>query len=139
MFTHVDHVGLAVRDLEAAIALYSSCFGVSSWERILMPDRHMEVAVSHIGQTLIELIAPTSAEAAFAKFLDDRGPGMHHMAYRVVDIAQALEQLQQQGISLIDEQPRPGLHNTLVAFLHPKSTLGVLIELVQHTTATQHV
>ena len=132
MFTYVDHIGFAVRDLEEAIAFYSRVFDVSAWERIAMPDRFMEVAVARVGDTLLELIAPTSEEAAFAKFLDERGPGMHHVAYRVDDIDAALAQIRGRGAQLIDEAPRPGMHNTLVAFLHPKSTLGVLIELVQH-------
>lgn len=132
MFTDVDHIGLVVRDLDAAIALYRDAFGVTEWERVALPERHMTVAVAHIGTTMIELIAPTSDEAAFAKFLAERGPGTHHVAYRVNDITAALSAARARGIQLIDEQPRPGLHNTLVAFLHPKSTMGVLIELVQH-------
>jgi methylmalonyl-CoA/ethylmalonyl-CoA epimerase len=97
-----------------------------------MPERHMHAAVTRIGDMLLELIAPTSDEASFAKFLRERGPGMHHVGYRVDDIAVALAQARQRGIQLIDEVARPGMHNTLVAFLHPKSTQGVLIELVQH-------
>jgi len=132
MFTHVDHLGFAVRNIDDAVAFYSRAFDLSEWERIDMPERHMAVAVARVNDTLLELIAPTSEEAAFAKFLDERGPGMHHIAYRVDDIAAALMSVKERGIQLIDEQPRPGLHNTLVAFLHPKSTQGVLIELVQH-------
>jgi methylmalonyl-CoA/ethylmalonyl-CoA epimerase len=97
-----------------------------------MPERHMAVAAARVGDTLLELIAPTSEEAAFAKFVRERGPGMHHVAYRVDDIAAALAEVRGRGIQLIDEAPRPGMHGTLVAFLHPKSTLGVLIELVEH-------
>jgi methylmalonyl-CoA/ethylmalonyl-CoA epimerase len=132
MFTNIDHIGFAVRDIEEAIAFYSSMFDVSAWERIAMPERHMAVAVAHVGDRLLELIAPTSEEAAFAKFLKERGPGMHHIAYRVDDITAALATLKARGIQLIDETPRPGMHDTLVAFLHPKSTLGTLIELVQY-------
>ncbi len=132
MFTHVDHLGFAVRDIEEAVAFYSRAFGMDEWERIAMPERHMSVAVARVGGTLLELIAPTSDQAAFAKYLNERGPGMHHIAYRVEDIAAALAEVKARGVVLIDEEPRPGLHNTLVAFLHPKSTQGVLIELVQH-------
>jgi len=132
MFTHVDHIGFAVRDIEEAVAFYSRVFDVSDWERIAMPERHMSAAVTRVGDTLLELIAPTSEEASFAKYLDERGPSMHHIAYRVDDIVAALADAKGRGVQLIDEAPRPGLHNTLVAFLHPKSTLGVLIELVQH-------
>ena len=132
MFTDIDHVGMVVRDLDAAVALYTQAFDVQGWERVTLPERHMAVAIAHVGAALIELIAPTSADAAFAKFLDTRGPGMHHVAYRVDDIERALVQAKARSITLIDEHPRPGLHGTLVAFLHPKSTMGVLIELVEH-------
>ena len=81
---------------------------------------------------MVELIAPTAPEAAFAKYLAEKGPGMHHIAYRVADITAALATLKAQGLRLVDEVPRPGLHGTLVAFVHPKATLGTLIELVQH-------
>lgn len=132
MFTHVDHLGFAVRNIDEAVAFYSRAFGVVEWERIEMPERHMQVAVTRVGETLLELIAPTSEDASFAKFLNERGPGMHHIAYRVDDIQAALADVKARGVQLIDEQPRPGMHHTLVAFLHPKSTMGVLIELVQH-------
>jgi methylmalonyl-CoA/ethylmalonyl-CoA epimerase len=132
MLTSVDHIGFVVRDIEEAIALYTRVFDVSAWERLAMPERHMSIAVTRVGGMLLELIAPTSEQASFAKFLNERGPGMHHVAYRVDDIAVALAEVRERGIQLIDEEPRPGMHNTLAAFLHPKSTLGVLIELVQH-------
>ena len=132
MFEKVDHIGFAVRDIDSAIAFYSQTFGISDWERIPMPERHMEVAATRIGDVLLELIAPTSDEAAFAKYLNERGPGMHHIAYRVNDIVAALAEIKARGVQLIDETPRPGLHDTLVAFLHPKSCQGVLVELVQH-------
>jgi methylmalonyl-CoA/ethylmalonyl-CoA epimerase len=132
MFKAVDHIGFVVRDVDEAVALYTRTFGVSAWEQIAMPDRHMRAAVARVGETLLELIAPTSDQASISKFLQERGAGMHHVAYRVDDIAVALADVRARGIQLIDETPRPGLSNTLVAFLHPKSTLGVLIELVQH-------
>jgi methylmalonyl-CoA/ethylmalonyl-CoA epimerase len=131
MFTHVDHLGFAVRDIDEAVEFYSRAFDIVEWERIAMPERHMAVAVARVGETLLELIAPTSEDAAFAKFLRERGPGIHHVAYRVDDIAAALAEVKARGVQLVDEQPRPGLHGSLTAFLHPKSTLGVLIELVQ--------
>lgn len=132
MFTYIDHIGFAVHDIEEAIAFYSRTFDIASWERVAMPDRHMAAALAQVGDTLLELIAPTSDEATFAKFLAERGPAMHHIAYRVDDIVATLAELKARGVQLIDEAPRPGLHGTLVAFLHPKSTLGVLIELVQY-------
>ena len=132
MFSTVDHIAFAVRDVEEAIAFYSKMFDVTEWERIPMPDRHQIAASAHIGGFMLELIAPTSDEAAFAKYLRERGPGMHHVAYRVENIETALAEVKARGVQLIDEVARPGLHNHLVAFLHPKSTMGVLIELVQY-------
>ena len=133
MFKTVDHIGFAVRDIDAAVEFYSTMFDVTEWERIPMPERHMAVAATRVGGMLLELIAPTSEEASFAKYLNDRGPGMHHVDYRVDDIVAALADVKARGVQLIDEVPRPGLHHTLVAFLHPKSCQGVLVELVQHT------
>jgi methylmalonyl-CoA/ethylmalonyl-CoA epimerase len=133
MFQIVDHIGFAVHDVEEAIAFYTQAFGLTEWERISLPERHMAVGVARLGDTLLELIAPTSEEAAFAKFLKDKGPGVHHIAYRVEDINAALADLQARGIPLIDKTPRPGIHNTLIAFVHPKAGgQSVLVELVQH-------
>lgn len=133
MFTQVDHIGFAVHNLDDAIAFYSQAFGLREWERIDLSDRHMAVAVARVGDTLLELIAPTSEAAAFAKFLREKGPGMHHIAYRVDDILAVLAELQSRGVPMIDREPRPGIHHTLVAFVHPKAGgQGVLTELVQH-------
>ncbi len=131
-FQAIDHIGIAVNDIDEAVAFYAATFGVDHWERIELPDRAMRVAIAQYGESAVELIAPTSPEAAFAKYLADKGPGMHHIAYRVADIVATLADLKTQGLRLIDEVPRPGLHGTLVAFVHPKATLGTLIELVQH-------
>lgn len=132
MFETIDHIGLAVTDIAEAVTLYQTQFGVQEWEIIELPERHMRVAITTIGTSMVELIAPTAPEAAFAKYLTEKGPGMHHIAYRVADITAALATLKAQGLRLVDEVPRPGLHGTLVAFVHPKATLGTLIELVQH-------
>ena len=132
MFETIDHIGLAVTDIAEAVALYQSQFGVQEWEIIELPEHHMRVAITTIGTSMVELIAPTAPEAAFAKYLAEKGPGMHHIAYRVADITAALATLKAQGLRLVDEVPRPGLHGTLVAFVHPKATMGTLIELVQH-------
>jgi methylmalonyl-CoA/ethylmalonyl-CoA epimerase len=133
MFTAVDHIGFVVADVEQAIAFYGEAFGLTEWERIAQPERHADIAAARLGGALIELIAPTSDAAAFAKFLREKGPGMHHIAYRVDDIGAALAELSARGVPLIDKEPRPGIHNTLVAFVHPKAgAQGVLVELVQH-------
>lgn len=131
MLKRIHHIGIAVRDLEAAIALYRDQFGVTEWERISLPERHMNVAVCRIGDTMLEFITPTSEEAAFAKYLREKGEGMHHIAYEVAEVEPALRTIESNGLRLIDAQARPGIHDTCVAFLHPKSTMGVLIELVE--------
>jgi methylmalonyl-CoA/ethylmalonyl-CoA epimerase len=132
MLKRVDHIGIAVRDLDATIAFYRDNFGVTEWERLELPERHMAIAVCRVGVTLLEFITPTSEQAAFAKFLDERGEGMHHIAYEVDELDNALQTLAGKGIRLIDAQGRPGIHDTCVAFLHPKATHGVLTELVEH-------
>jgi methylmalonyl-CoA/ethylmalonyl-CoA epimerase len=131
MLKRLHHIGIAVTDLEATVEFYRETFGIESWERISLPERHMNVAVCCIGETMLEFIAPTSDEAAFAKFLSERGQGVHHLAYEVEALDPALRSLGAAGIRLIDAHGRPGIHDTCVAFLHPKSTHGVLIELVQ--------
>ena len=133
MFTAIDHIGFVVADIDQAVAFYREAFGLAEWERIARPERHADIAVARLGDTLIELIAPTSEAAAFAKFLRDKGPGMHHIAYRVDDIRAALAELSARGVPLIDKEPGIGIHNTLVAFVHPKAgAQGGLAELVQH-------
>jgi methylmalonyl-CoA/ethylmalonyl-CoA epimerase len=132
MLEAIDHIGFAVRDIDESIAFYSAMFGVNDWERVALPERFMDVAATHIGGVMLELIAPTSEAASFAKYLRERGPGMHHVAYRVADIMDALAQLKARGAQLLDETPQVGLHDHLVAFVHPKSMQGVLVELVQY-------
>lgn len=133
MLELIDHIGFAVHDVEEAITFYTESFGITEWERIEMPERHMRIGVARMGDTLLELIAPTSEDAAFSKYLKDKGPGIHHIAYRVEDINASMKELQDKGLRLIDKEPRPGIHNTLIAFLHPKNgSQGVLMELVQH-------
>jgi methylmalonyl-CoA/ethylmalonyl-CoA epimerase len=135
MFTLIDHVGFVVADVETAIEFYSQAFDLTEWERISLPERHALIAVAWLGETFVELIAPTSDQAAFARFLNEKGPGIHHIAYRVDDIQATLADLEVRGVPLIDKVARPGIHNTLVAFVHPKAGgQGVLVELVQHTS-----
>ncbi|HEY0602430.1 MAG TPA: methylmalonyl-CoA epimerase [Herpetosiphonaceae bacterium] len=131
MLKRIHHIGIAVRDLDAAIALYRDQFGVTEWERISLPERHMNVAVCLIGDTMLEFITPTSDDAAFARYLREKGEGMHHIAYEVAEVEDALRTVERSGLRLVDEHARPGIHDTCVAFLHPKSTMGVLIELVE--------
>jgi methylmalonyl-CoA/ethylmalonyl-CoA epimerase len=127
----LDHVGIAVHDLDAAIDFYRTTYDIVEWERIDLPERHMAVAVCRIGDSLIELIMPTSEEAAFARYLRERGEGIHHLAYEVEDVEDALRTVESRGVRLVDAHGRPGIHDTCVAFLHPRATMGVLTELVQ--------
>lgn len=131
MLKRVHHIGIAVHNLNAAMELYRTAFDVSEWERISLPERHMEIAVCRVGDTLLEFITPTSPEAAFARFLQERGEGVHHIAYEVAEVEPALRTLDEVGIRLIDAHGRPGIHDTCVAFLHPRAMMGVLIELVE--------
>src|SRR4028118_2018108 len=108
MLKRIHHIGIAVRDLEAAIALYRDQFGVTEWERISLPERHMNVAVCRIGDTMLEFITPTSEEAAFAKYLREKGEGMHHLAYEVAEVDPALRNLESAGLRLVDAHARPG-------------------------------
>ncbi len=129
----LDHLGIAVRDLTAAMATYGAGLGLTDWEIIDLPERSMQVAVGRVGDTLLELITPTSPAAAFSKFLDERGEGIHHIAYEVDNLEAVLAQLEASGVRLIDRTPRPGIHNTRIAFIHPKAMVGVLTELVEHS------
>ena len=128
----VDHIGIAVHAIEPAMHLYQQLLGITEWERISLPERAMEVAVGRIGDVLLELIAPTGSEAAFATFLENRGEGVHHIAFEVADIQATLHELASQGVRLINQTAQPGIHDTKVAFIHPKAAHGVLIELVEH-------
>jgi methylmalonyl-CoA/ethylmalonyl-CoA epimerase len=137
LLRRIDHLGIAVHDLDAAIAWYGAVYGVHAWERIPLPERHMEVAVAMVGDAKLELIMPTSDQAAFATFLRERGEGVHHVAYEVDDLEHALRAVEAAGVRLVDAHGRPGIHDTFVGFLHPRSTMGVLTELVQ-LPATAH-
>lgn len=130
-FEQIDHVGIAVHDLEAGIARYQDLLGVAPSVRQRMEKDGIDAAMLDLGSTHIELIAPTGPDSVIAGFLEKRGEGMHHVAYRVDDIRAALEGLRQGGARLLDEEPRVGVMGHLVAFVHPKSAGGVLTELVE--------
>jgi methylmalonyl-CoA epimerase len=131
MFEQIDHIGVAVEDLDAAIELYSKAFGMPVEHRETVADQGVEAVLLRVGGGHIELLAPLSAETPVGKFLARRGPGIHHAAYRCDDVARALAQCKERGLRAIDEAPRRGIRGSLVAFLHPSSTSGVLTELVQ--------
>ena len=131
MFEAVDHVGIAVEDLDAAIDLYSGRLGMPLQHRETISEQGVEAALLGVGDSHVELLRPLDEETPVGRFLAKRGPGLHHTAYRCPDVAEALEQCRANGLRLIDEQPRRGIRDSRVAFLHPSSTGGVLTELVQ--------
>ncbi|MEX2283232.1 MAG: methylmalonyl-CoA epimerase [Gemmatimonadota bacterium] len=127
----LDHVAIAVPSIAAVLPLFESLSGGTGSPPELVPSQRVKVAFVGTGTGRLELLEPSSADSTVQKFLDRRGPGLHHIAYRVTDIRTALRRLADQGFRLIDTEPRPGAGGHLVAFLHPQSTGGVLIELVE--------
>ena len=134
MFGQIDHIGVAVEDPEEAIALYRDRLGMREQHRERVEDFGVEAVLLEIGDAHVELLSPIQPDAGVAKFLERNGPGMHHVAYRTDDIDATLDRLRESGLRLIDEQPRTGINNSRVAFLHPKSTGGVLTEIVEPAT-----
>jgi methylmalonyl-CoA/ethylmalonyl-CoA epimerase len=131
MFLRIDHIGIAVDDLDDALRLYSEKLGMREQHRETVEDQGVEAVLLEIGEGHVELLVPLGPETAVGRFLERHGPGVHHVAYRTDDIESALESLREVGLRLIDEQPRIGIRGSRVAFVHPKSTGGVLTELVE--------
>ena len=131
VFDRIDHIAIAVESLDDTIALYEKTFGLPVSHRELVADFNVEIATIEVGETAIEFLEGKSDDSPIRKFIQKRGPGIHHIAYVVEDIEQALAKLRAQGVQLIDEKPRRGKENSLVAFIHPASTAKVLYELVQ--------
>ena len=131
VFEQIDHIGIAVQDLDAGIARYGELLAVEPSVRKVMEKDGIEAAMLDLGSTHVELIAPTRPDSTIAAFLAKRGDGLHHVAYRVADIRRALQQLREGGARLLDEEPRMGVMGHLVAFVHPKAFAGVLTELVE--------
>jgi methylmalonyl-CoA epimerase len=129
--TEIDHVGIAVRDLEAAVEHYRRTFGIEPVHREHIESDGVEEALFKVGTSYVQLLAPTGPDTPVGKFLEKRGEGVHHVGYRVTDVAATVEHLRSQGVPLVDERPRPGSRGTTVAFAHPKGFAGVLVELVQ--------
>jgi methylmalonyl-CoA epimerase len=126
----VHHIGIAVDDLDAAIERYIALFGAVLAHRERVEDQGVEAASLHVGPSRIELLASLGPETPVGKFLAKRGPGMHHVAFEVADVAAELRRLKADGVELIDEEPRRGLFGLQVAFVHPESTGGVLAEFI---------
>jgi methylmalonyl-CoA/ethylmalonyl-CoA epimerase len=127
----LHHVGVAVADLDASIALYESVLGAELVHRAVAESEGLEAAFMKTGDGEVELMHPTREDSPVGKFLAKRGPGLHHVAYAVDDIDAALDRAREAGAELIDARPRMGMHGTRIAFLHPKSVGGVLTELVE--------
>ncbi len=131
MLKKINHIGIAVKSLETSIPFYRDQLGMVFEGTEEVANQKVKVAFLQIGESRIELLEPTSADSPIAKFLEKKGEGIHHMAYEVADVEVALAEMKEKGIRLIDETPRRGAHNSLIAFLHPKATGGVLTEICQ--------
>ena len=131
LLTEIDHVAIAVNDLAAAIAYYADTFGAEVDHREVVESDGVEEALLKVVDSYVQLLTPTRDDSPVAKYLERKGEGLHHIGYRVDDCAAALDAVKAQGGRVIDEAPRPGSRGTTVAFVHPKTAFGTLIELVQ--------
>ncbi|HBC94895.1 MAG TPA: methylmalonyl-CoA epimerase [Pelotomaculum sp.] len=131
MIKKVDHIGIAVKDLAATLAFYEGMLGLKSVETEVVEDQKVKVAFLPTGDSEVELLESTSPDGAIAKFIEKNGEGIQHIAFRVENLEQRLAELKEKGVRLIDQKPRRGAGGANIAFLHPKSTFGVLIELCE--------
>jgi methylmalonyl-CoA/ethylmalonyl-CoA epimerase len=131
MFDRIDHIGIAVEDLDGALTLFETTFGMPVVHRETVEEQGVEAALLDVGENHVELLRPLGPDTPVGKFLAKRGPGIHHVAYQVTDIEAALAQCKDAGLRLIDETPRTGIRQSRVAFLHPAASGGVLTEIVQ--------
>jgi len=130
--SHIEHIGIAVKNLESSIRFYEEILGLKCYGIEEVKDQKVRTAFFQVGQTKIELLESTDPEGPIAKFIEKKGEGIHHIAFATETIEKQLEELKEKGIQLIDEKPRKGAEGLDIAFLHPKSTLGVLIELCEN-------
>jgi methylmalonyl-CoA epimerase len=135
VFGRIDHIGVAVADLDAAIELHADVYGMPLVHRETVAQQGVEAALLDVGEGHVELLEPLADDTPVGRFLARRGPGLHHVAYQVTDVDAALRALRERGVRLIDEAPRTGIRGSQVAFLHPSSSGGVLTELVQPVEA----
>lgn len=133
MLNKIEHIALAVSDLDAAVAHYREIWGLAVEHRERVEDQGVEEAMLPLGESYLQLLAATSPDSTVAKFLERRGEGLHHIAYVVDDLTAALDELKAAGVQLIDETPRRGGRGHMVAFVHPKGNHGLLVELIQAT------
>ncbi|MBL6447862.1 methylmalonyl-CoA epimerase [Fulvivirga sp. 29W222] len=131
----VEHIGIAVKDLESSNMLFQTLFNSRHYKIESVDSEHVNTSFFKIGETKIELLEATDPDSAIAKFIEKRGEGIHHIAYEVADIHSEMERLSREGFTLLNDKPKKGADNKLVCFLHPKSTNGVLIELCQEITS----
>ncbi len=127
----VNHIGIAVKNLEEAKKIFSEALGLPCIDEKTLPERGVRVAFLSSGNTTVELLEGIGPESAVSKFIEQRGPGIHHLCFEADGIERVMKELAESGVRLIDEKPRPGAEGKPVAFVHPKSTLGVLIELIE--------
>ena len=132
--THIEHLGIAVKSLEEAIPYYENVLGLKCYAVEEVTDQKVKTAFFKIGQTKIELIEPTCPESTIAGFIEKRGEGIHHLAFATDDVAACLAEAEEKGVRLIDKAPRPGAEQMMIAFIHPKSTKGVLTEFCMPKT-----
>ncbi|MFZ2900582.1 MAG: methylmalonyl-CoA epimerase [Saprospiraceae bacterium] len=128
MISHIEHIGIAVENMEEAIAYYENVLGLHCYKIEEVADQKVKTAFFMVGQTKVELLETTDPEGPIGKFISNRGPGLHHIAFAVDDVAQSLREAEEKGIRLIDKAPRKGADEMQIGFLHPKSTLGTLTE-----------
>ncbi len=128
---HIDHIGIAVKDLESAIATYENILNTSCDKREIVESQKVETAFFQTGESKVELLGATSTDSVIAKYIEKKGEGLHHVAFEVENIHQELDRLREKGFTVLNEQPKNGADNKLVAFIHPKDNCGVLVELCQ--------
>jgi methylmalonyl-CoA/ethylmalonyl-CoA epimerase len=135
VFSRIDHIGVAVAEIEPALALYRDSFELEVAHREVVQEQGVEAVLLDVGENHVELLAPLGQDTPVGKFLARQGPGLHHVAYQVSDIDATLDALKQAGLALIDQQPRTGIRGSRVAFMHPRATVGVLTEIVEPAAA----
>jgi methylmalonyl-CoA/ethylmalonyl-CoA epimerase len=134
VFRRIDHIGIAVADLDAAVGLYEGTYGMRVVHRETVTAQGVEAVLIDVGENHVELLQPLADDTPVGRFLAQRGPGLHHIAYQVHDISAALSELREQGVRMIDSAPRAGIRGSRVAFLHPSASGSVLTELVEPAT-----
>ena len=132
MKNKIDHIGIVVKSIDDALKFYKGLLGITPAGEETLEDRGLRVCFIEIGDTRIELLQPTRDDSEVSKFLEKKGEGLHHVAYEVENVKEAIEKAKEIGLKPLSDEPKPGAHNTSVVFMHPKTTNGVLTELLQH-------